>query len=66
VVWSGRGRGVVRRLCLYFLSITAAYPSDTSCVVRSGSGGAMLVHWDRGGVARGVEPCLWCCNTIGR
>jgi hypothetical protein len=33
--------------------------------VRSGSGGATLVGRDRGGVARGGELCLWCCNTIG-
>jgi hypothetical protein len=38
---------------LYKLPITTAYPSDVSCVVRSGSGGAARVHRGRGGVACG-------------
>jgi hypothetical protein len=53
-------------LCLFTLPITNAYPFDATCVVRSGSEGVARVNQDHGGVARGGEPCLWCCNTIGR
>jgi hypothetical protein len=62
----GRVREVVRLLCLFKLPITNAYPSDATCVIRSGSGGVARVIRERGGVARGGEPCLWSCNTIGR
>jgi hypothetical protein len=54
-VRSGRGRGVVRRLCLYKLPTTTAYPSDATCVVRAGSGGAARVNRDRGGSRLGVS-----------
>jgi hypothetical protein len=55
---SGRDQEVVRLLCLFKLPITNAYPSDATCVVRSGSGGVARVIRERGGVARGGEPCL--------